>query len=97
MTAGLSLVVEVWHVIKESIIGVDRVGVADNVVSLLIDHGIDADEIRKAFRGDGDIADALKFYLESDGEDYSDEDDDLDDDIDYTFDDGEDDDYDDWS
>jgi hypothetical protein len=97
MNVGLPLVVEVWNVIKESIIGVDRVGVADNVVSLLIDHGLAADEIRKAFRGDGDIADALKFYLESDGVDYSDEDEELDDDVDYSFGDSEDDDYDDWS
>jgi hypothetical protein len=89
MSSNLSLVVEVWHVIKESIIGVDRVGVADNVVSLLIDHGIDADEIRRAFRGDGDIADALKFYLESDGEEYTDEDEE---DIEYSFDDHDDDD-----
>jgi hypothetical protein len=96
MSSGLPLVVEVWNVIKESIIGVDRVGVADNVVSLLIDHGLDADDIRKAFRGDGDIAEALKFYLESDGEDRPD-DDDLDSDIDYSFDENEDDDYDDWS
>ena len=95
MSSNLSLVVEVWNVIKESIIGVDRVGVADNVVSLLIDHGIDADEIRRAFRGDGDIADALKFYLELDGEDHSDEDED-EDGVDYNFGD-EDDDYDDWS
>lgn len=90
MTAGLSLVAEVWSVIKESIIGVDRVGVADNIVSLLIDHGIDADEIRRAFRGDGDIADALKFYLESDGE--SSWDDEEDDEIEYRFDDEGDDD-----
>lgn len=90
MSSNLSLVVEVWQVIKESIIGVDRVGVADNVVSLLIDHGIDADEIRRAFRGDGDIADALKFYLESDGEEYTDEEED--EDFDYSFDDHDDDD-----
>ena len=90
MTAGLSLVAEVWSVIKESIIGVDRVGVADNIVSLLIDHGVDADEIRRAFRGDGDIADALKFYLESDGE--SSWDDEEDDEIEYRFDDEDDDD-----
>ena len=89
MTAGLSLVAEVWSVIKESIIGVDRVGVADNIVSLLIDHGVDADEIRRAFRGDGDIADALKFYLESDGE--SSWDDEEDDEIEYRFDDEDDD------
>lgn len=90
MTAGLSLVAEVWSVIKESIIGVDRVGVADNIVSLLIDHGIDADEIRRTFRGDGDIADALKFYLESDGE--SSWDDEEDEEIEYRFDDHDDDD-----
>jgi hypothetical protein len=92
----LSLVAEMWLAVKESIISSDRAIVADNVIALLVDHDISADEIRKAFRGEGDIIDALKYYVDDADTSYDDEDSD-DDIVDYSFDDGEDDDYDDWS
>lgn len=78
---SLALVAEMWLVVKESIISSDRSVVADNVISMLIDHDIGPDEIRKSFRGEGDIIDALKYYMDS--EDWSsdeDEEDDLDED-----------------
>jgi hypothetical protein len=67
---SLTLVAEMWSAVKESIISSDRSVVADNVISMLIDHDIGPDEIRKAFRGEGDIIDALKYYMDS--EDWSD-------------------------
>jgi hypothetical protein len=67
---SLTLVAEMWLAVKESIISSDRSVVADNVISMLIDHDIGPDEIRKAFRGEGDIIDALKYYMNS--EDWSD-------------------------
>lgn len=76
---SLALVAEMWLAVKESIISSDRSVVADNVISMLIDHDIGPDEIRKAFRGEGDIIDALKYYMDS--EEWSndeDEEDDLD-------------------
>jgi hypothetical protein len=67
---SLTLVAEMWLAVKESIISSDRSVVADNVISMLIDHDIGPDEIRKSFRGEGDIIDALKYYMDS--EDWSD-------------------------
>jgi hypothetical protein len=79
-----------WLAVKESIISSDRAIVADNVISLLVDHDVSVDEIRKAFRGEGDIIDALKYYVDDADAVY---DDDEDEDItDYSFDDDYDDD-----
>ena len=86
----LALVAEMWLAVKESIISSDRAIVADNVIALLVDHDIAVDEIRKAFRGEGDIIDALKFYVDDADAAYDDdEDDDI---VDYSFDDDYDDD-----
>ena len=88
--SNLTLVAEMWLAVKESIISSDRAIVADNVISLLVDHDVSVDEIRKAFRGEGDIIDALKYYVDDADAVY---DDDEDEDItDYSFDDDYDDD-----
>jgi hypothetical protein len=86
---SLSLVAEMWLAVKESIISSDRSVVADNIISMLIDNDISPDEIRKSFRGEGDIIDALKYYMDS--EDWSSDDDDESDDELYFDDDEEDD------
>ena len=92
---SLMLVTEMWSVVKDSIISSDRSMVADNIVTMLIDNDVDADDIRRAFRGEGVVIDALKSYIDSDVDEWT-EDDNLDIDIDYIDDDnGDDDDYDD--
>ena len=92
---SLMLVVEMWSVVKDSIIISDRSMVADNIVTMLIDNDVDADDIRRAFRGEGVVIDALKSYIDSDVDEWT-EDDNLDIDIDYIDDDnGDDDNYDD--
>ena len=92
---SLMLVTEMWSVVKDSIISSDRSMVADNIVTMLIDNDVDADDIRRAFRGEGVVIDALKSYIDSDVDEWA-EDDNLDIDIDYIDDDnGDDDDYDD--
>ena len=92
---SLMLVVEMWSVVKDSIISSDRSMVADNIVTMLIDNDVDADDIRRAFRGEGVVIDALKSYIDSDVDEWT-EDDNLDIDIDYIDDDnGDDDNYDD--
>ena len=94
--SALTLVVETWNAVKESIISSDRGVVADNVVSLLIDHDIAHDEIRRAFRGEGDIIDALKYYIDNDEkwDETAEEDDD--DELEYRYDDEDDDESEDW-
>lgn len=92
---SLMLVTEMWSVVKDSIISSDRSMVADNIVTMLIDNDVDADDIRRAFRGEGVVIDALKSYIDSDVDEWT-EDDNLDIDIDYIDDDnGDDDNYDD--
>ena len=86
---SLTLLAEMWSAVKESVISSDRAQVADNVVSLLVDHDISPEEIRRAFRSEGDIIDALKFHIDDDESWIEDEDED---EIDYTFDDHDDDD-----
>jgi len=82
--SSLTLLVEMWQAVKESVIASDRAAVADNVVSLLVDHDVSPEEIRRAFRGEGDIIDSLKFYIDDDESWEEDEDED---EIEYSFDD----------
>lgn len=84
--SNLVLLAEVWSVIKDSISTSERDGVADTIVSLLIDHDISPDDIKRAFRGDdGGILDALKFYAEAAESDEFTYDDDQDEEFDYSF------------
>lgn len=79
MDADLSSVI--WDELKRFINTVDRSEAAENLVSILIDNDVDADDIRAAFKGDADIKRALVDYLNDEEnseeeEDYDDEDDD---------------------
>jgi hypothetical protein len=81
----IELVKEVWSELKRYVNTVDREEAAESLVSLLVDHDIDADDIRVAFKSDSDIKAALAHYLrdtddndDDDDEDYYDEDDDED-------------------
>jgi len=93
MSSNLTLAYELWNAVSESISSIDRDSVAESVVALLIEHDISPDQIRKAFRGDGDIIEAVKLHADLDTVDedseYEDEDEDS---IDYSFDDTDDDD-----
>ena len=82
---SVELVKEVWSELKRYVNTVDREEAAENLVSLLVDHDIDTEDIRMAFKSDPDVKAALIHYLRDDVED-DDEDDD------YSYDD---DDYDD--
>jgi len=84
MTVDLASVL--WSEIKNYIPSIDRQEAAEVVVSVLVDHDVDVDNIRQEFRGDSNIKAALAQYLKD--HDHEDEDDD----DDYGYDD-EDDDY----
>jgi hypothetical protein len=86
MKSDLLLSSELWEIVKPSVIGTDRPQVADAFVSMMIDHGYDAKDIRDAFRGDYDIIETLKCYATEEWTD--DETEELDDD--YGFDDQDD-------
>ena len=55
---------EIWSELKRYINTVDRDEAAETLVSVLVDHDIDADDIRDAFKGDGEIKRALASYLD---------------------------------
>ena len=78
---------EIWSELKRYVNTVDREDAAEIVVSILIDHDSDVEDIRNAFKGDNDIKRALTAYLDNDkdyAEDYAeveetDEDEDIED------------------
>lgn len=73
---SVELVKEVWSELKRYVNTVDREEAAENLVSLLVDHDIDTEDIRAAFKSDSDVKAALAHYLRDDVEDDDDDDDD---------------------
>jgi hypothetical protein len=61
---SIELISDAWGVLKDHIDIHDRADAADGLVNLLIDNDFGATDIKAAFRGDKDIAMALKFYAE---------------------------------
>jgi hypothetical protein len=82
---SLSLINEVWKLLKPSIEAGDTDGAAETLVNYLVEEEVaTAHEIKSVFRGDKDIKEALDFYLETpeDGHYHESDDDDFFDDID---------------
>ena len=61
---SLDLVTEVWDALRSHIDFNERKEAADTLINLLIDNNYETDEIKDSFRGDKDIASALKYYAE---------------------------------
>jgi hypothetical protein len=80
---SMDVISEIWTELKRYVNVVDRADAAESIVSILIDHDIDADEIRTWFKGDGDIKTALSDYLatDTDSDDMLEEDSEEDDDF----------------
>ena len=73
---------EIWSELKRYVNTVDRAEAAETIVSILIDHDSDIEDIRDAFKSDSDIKRALTVYLDNDkdyaeDEEESDEDEDI--------------------
>ena len=86
MTVDLASVI--WAEVKPFIPSIDRQEAAEIVVSVLVDHDVDIEDIRQEFKGDSDIKKALAQYVKD-----HEEDNDEDDDDDYGYDDEDDEDY----
>ena len=69
-----TVVSELWSELKRYINTVDRSEAAETLVSVLIDHDSDVEDIANAFKGDRDIKAALTAYLDND-KSYEDEED----------------------
>jgi hypothetical protein len=76
---SVELASEIWSEIKRYVNSVDRNEAAETLVSVLIDNDVSAEEIKSAFKGDGDIKRALAEYLKEEEELEEEEDDDYDD------------------
>ena len=89
---SVDLYFEIWNELKRHINIVDREEAAENLVSVLIDNDVDADDIKSSFKSDSDVKRALTSYLKDhpvdDDEDFEDDEDD-----DYYEDEDEDEDY----
>jgi hypothetical protein len=59
---------EIWSELKRYVNTVDRAEAAETVISILIDHDSDVEDIRDAFKGDSDIKKALTAYLDNDND-----------------------------
>jgi len=61
---SLSLINEIWKVLKPSIELGDLDEAAENLVQYLIDEDYSPAEIKQSFRGDASVKEAVAFYLE---------------------------------
>jgi hypothetical protein len=77
---SVELASELWTEVKRYVNSVDRNEAAETVVSILIDNDVSAEEIKAAFKGDGDIKRALADYLKEEEELEEEEEDSYDDD-----------------
>jgi hypothetical protein len=77
---SVELASEIWSEIKRYVNSVDRNEAAETLVSVLIDNDVSAEEIKSAFKGDGDIKRALADYLKEEEELEEEEEDSYDDD-----------------
>lgn len=73
MTVDLASII--WSEVKSFIPSIDRQEAAEIVVSVLVDHDVDIEDIRQGFKGDSDIKKALAQYVKDHEEDTYDEDD----------------------
>lgn len=76
---------EIWDEIKRYVNTVDRDEAAETLVAVLIDHDVDADDVRSVFKTDSEIKRALASYLKDHEEidEQDDDDNDEDEDEDY--------------
>ena len=76
---------EIWREIKRYINPTERSDAVETILSVMIDHDCDPDDIRAAFAGDPVMIRALKDYLDdaSDESDEAYEEDDYEEDQDY--------------
>jgi hypothetical protein len=80
---AVELASEIWAELKRYVNSVDRNEAAETIVNILIDNDVDADDIKSAFKGDGDIKRALADYLKEEEDLEEEEEDSYDDDDDY--------------
>jgi len=61
---SLDIIRDIWDGLNPHIHHSERADAADMLVNLLIDNDYEVSEIKGTFKGDKDIASALKYYQE---------------------------------
>jgi hypothetical protein len=59
---SLELVTELWAIMKPLLATSDRPEAAESFVNVLIEHDYDPKDLKKAFKKDGNIVNALGLY-----------------------------------
>ena len=69
---SLNAIAEVWDALRNHIDLHERADAAETLVNYMIDNNFEPDDIKESFRGDKEIATALKYYADqlSDEEEY---------------------------
>jgi len=82
---SLSVIAEVWDALRNHIDLHERADAAETLVNYMIDNNFEPDDIKESFRGDKEIATALKYYADqlNDEEDYEEYEDDGDNEDEY--------------
>ena len=65
----LDLAAEIWQELRRYINTMDRSDAADGMVSVLIDNGVDPQDIQAVFGTDTDVKQALSVYMDADEDD----------------------------
>lgn len=75
---AVNLANEVWQELRRYINNMDRVEAAETMVSVLIDNDVTVEEIKSAFKGDSEVKQALKQYMDdhAESEDFEDDEED---------------------
>jgi hypothetical protein len=73
---SLELVTEIWAAMKPLFVMSDRPEAAETFVNVLIDNDFDPRDLKRAFKKDGNIINALGLHDDVEEEDEEDEDDD---------------------
>lgn len=79
---SVALASEIWRLVRDCIQDDELDQLADSFVGILVDHGVDLDDIRYEFDDDPQVQTAIKYYADEteidEGDYYSDEDEDQD-------------------
>jgi hypothetical protein len=73
---SLELVTEIWAAMKPLFVMSDRPEAAETFVNVLIDNDFDPKDLKRSFKKDGNIINALGLHDDVEEEDEEDEDDD---------------------
>lgn len=67
---SLTVINDIWNLVKPNIQTGDEDEAAEQLVNYLIDNDYDPKDIKKVFKGDSDIIEAVSYFLEHPGDEF---------------------------